>query len=444
MGAGCALAAHRWRWGVFAAIALGLIQDPLRKMIPGVPGYLTLTSLPVWLTAIGVGVVSGEISVRSFFASFPKLAKWIVVFGAYLIIPAVLSVSYSRNSWAIALLGGVTYATAFLVLIAGWRFPQSGASTSRLLFFYSVCTAAALIGGPLDYVGFGENLLMVGSAAMGHEWVTYRTGEAVHMLAGFFRSPDIMGWHAAMLTMVSSFMALRTRGWVRFFWLMLSVWGILNVWICGRRKMVSMLPLFWGFLLLLIHQIRQAKKLIPAAGIVLVISGLGWYGVASTYHTTAVDRFYLTTVDEWDAKLWQHGVQSVGITVTQTGFFGYGLGMSQQGLHHIAADKPRIWQESGPSKLIVELGVPGSVLLVVVGAVFLLTAYQVLRMRSSQNSFYLFSGLFALFLANLSSSMISAQIFGDPFVLVLLAFLMGLLLSGARQYPSVSHEESLR
>jgi hypothetical protein len=391
-----------------------------------------MTSIPVWLSVISSALFSGEVHIQSFLSCFPRLAKWIMILGLYLLIPAVLAVSYGANSWQIALLGSSTYMMAFLMLIVGWRFPQTESSFTRLFTFYGVCTALMLIGGPLDYLGFGERFTAIGTSALGALWVTYRTGEAVYMFSGFFRGPDIMGWHAVMLTMVSSFMALRSRGWVRGFWIALSIWGILNVWICGRRKMISMLPFFWGFLLLLIYKIRSARRAVPAAGMLLVVLGLGWYGISSTYHTTAVDRFYLTTLNEWDDQLSRHGVGAIVETVKQSGFWGYGLGMSQQGLHHIQADKPRIWQESGPSKIFVEMGVPGAFLLVISGSILLLTAYQVLRRTADSPLFYIFSGLFAVLGANLSSAFVSAQIFGDPLVSLLLAFFAGIVLSGAR------------
>ncbi len=430
--AGCALAVLRWRWGVFAAILIGLLQDPLRKMVPGVPGYLTMVSLPVWMAVIGSALFSGEVRLRTFLSAFPRFAKWISVLGLYLLIPAALSISYGKNSWQIALLGAVIYMTAFLVLAVGWKFPRVESSATGFLAFYAVCTSLLLIGGPLDYFGFGKGIAAIGTEAMDHVWVTYRTGEALYMYAGFFRSPDVMGWHAALLTMVAGLMAARTRGWVRSIWIALSVWGFLNIWICGRRKMISMLPVFWGVFLLLSFKLRNVRRAVPLVGILLLVIAAGWYGVTKTYHATAVDTFYMSTIDEFDEKLWNHGVGAVLTTIHQAGFWGYGLGMSQQGVHHINAEKPRLWQEGGPGKIFAELGVPGAVLLLGAGVVLLLTAYHVVGYRANSVAFYSGAGIFSVLVANMAAAIVSAQIFGDPFILLLLAFLMGLLLSGAR------------
>jgi hypothetical protein len=271
---------------------------------------------------------------------------------------------------------------------------------------------------------------------MEHVWVTYRTGEAVYMLSGFFRGPDVMGWHAVMLTMVASLLAVRARGWKRLAWFALALWGLPNVWLCGRRKMLSMLPIFWGLLLLVSFRVRGAKRSLSAIGVALLLLGAGWYGVSGGQKVTALDTYYLTTIDEWDEQMWRHGVLAVVGTVRQAGFWGYGLGMSQQGLHHIAAEKPLVWQESGPSKLFAELGVPGALLFLALGFSLLRTIFSVVRLRASSPSFLLSAGLLAILGANLATAVVSAQIYGDPFIVIFLGFLTGLALSGARADPA--------
>jgi hypothetical protein len=431
--AGCAAAVHRWRWGVFAAILMGLLQDPLRKMVPGVPGYLALSTMPIWIATLASGLLSGEVSVRGFLSSFPRFARWVSVFGVYLLIPAALSASYGQNSWLIAALGAVIYTTAFLVLACGWYFPLTRETMIRILKFYAVTASLLLIGGPLDYFGWFGGLAAIGTQAMNMVWVTYRTGEAVFMHSGFFRSPDVMGWHAALVTMIASVLAIRSRGWMRWVWVALSAWGMMNIWICGRRKMIAMLPVFWGVLLLLVCMLRGMKRAILVAGVMFLLLGVAWYGVTRTYRATAIDTYYGSTIGEWDERVMQHGVGAVVTTVRQAGFWGYGLGMGQQGIHHINAEKPRLWQEGGPAKIVAELGVPGAVLLLMLGWVTLVSGYCVIAMCRSSDWFYGYVGLFSILMANMASAVVSSQIFGDPFILLFLVFLVGLLLSGSRK-----------
>ena len=54
---------------------------------------------------------------------------------------------------------------------------------------------------------------------------------------------------------------------------------------------------------------------------------------------------------------------------------------------------------------------------------------------ASTPEYPLYAGLVALLLANALAGLVSAQIFGDPFVGIFLPFLVGVVLSGARLRP---------
>lgn len=435
--AGCLVALARWRWGVLAAVAVALLQDPLRKVIPGTPAYLVLASVPIWLCALGSAGFSGQLRIDRFFASFPRLGLWMKIFAAYLVIPAAISATYGRHSWMITLLGAFVYATMFLMLVAGWQYPGRSASVRWFLVFYACMGALLLIGGPLEALGDQTIRPFLGTEMLGHVWVTHRTGEAVYMLSGLFRSPDVMGWHASLVFMIGVILAFRAKGAARWFWMAVAVWGVLNIWLCGRRKMLAMIPVFLGCYGLFVFRFNQVRKFLSAAATAVLILGLGWHFISSLFYSEAVERFYLTAFSEAQDQVQRHGIDSVVGTFNQAGFWGYGLGMSQQGVHNIPdVETPRLWQESGPSKLVAELGVPGHLLFLILGAVLFVTAYQVVRLGQRRDSFHWTAGIFAILAANVTSSVVSAQIFGDPLVAFLLAFLAGMLLSDARRTGS--------
>ena len=438
---GCAMALFNWRWGILAAIAVGLLQDPLRKLVPGVPAYLVLAASPIWMFAMLSAAFANQLPIRRFFNQFPRLGMWARIFAAYLLIPAAISATYGRNSWLITLLGAFVYATMFFVLVAGWQYPGRGSGISTCLVFYALVASLMLVGGPLESMGLQASTPLLGTNVFGHVWVTYRTGEAVYMLSGLFRSPDVMGWHASLVFMVAVILAFRAKGPSRWLWIAVAVWGVLNIWLCGRRKMLSMIPVFLGCYSLLVFRFAKVHRVLSVSGTALMIVGLGWYLISSLFYNEAVERFYLSAFTEAGDQIQRHGIQAVAGTVNQAGFWGYGLGMSQQGVHNIqGVETPRLWQESGPSKLVAELGVPGNVLYLILGVVIFVTAYQVVRLGRGKPSFYLTAGLFSVLLANMASSIVSAQIFGDPLVAFLLAFLMGLLLSDARSSPAAGRE----
>jgi hypothetical protein len=309
--AGCAIAVINWRWGVAAAIVVGLAQDPLRKLIPGTPALLAMASVPVWLTVLASAAYAHQLNVRRFFSQFPRLAWWMRSFALYLVIPAAISATWGAGTWKITLLGLIVYSATFLAMVAGWRYARRPEDVGRLLGFYALVASLFLIGGPLDSLGWGERFPAIGSAAMGHIWVTYRTGAPVYMLSGFFRGPDVMGWHASLVFMVSVVMALRSKGAARWLWMALAVWGVLNIWLCGRRKMLAMLPVFAGGYVFLVCWFKNIRRIAAIAATVLLIGGLGWYFISSLFHDEAVERFYMTTLTEAEDRAYLHGFRSI-------------------------------------------------------------------------------------------------------------------------------------
>ena len=320
IAAACVVALFNWRWGVAAAILVGLLQDPLRKLIPGAPGFLAMASAPVWLAIMVSALLSRQLMLRRFLDCFPRMGRWILWVLAYMAIPAVLSASYGQNSWMITILGGFVYATMFMALVAGFRYPGPHRPVGGILAFYAVITAVMLIGGPLEAWGWSDRFAAIGTEALGHVWVTHRTGAAVHMLAGFFRGPDVMGWHATLMLMICSVMAFRSRGPARVAWIALAVWGALNIWLCGRRKMLSMLPVFLGCYLFLLFRFKDARRFVSILGTVLMIGGLGWYLVSSMFRDAAVEAFYLTAFTQAEEQIQHHGIDAIVSTVKQAGF----------------------------------------------------------------------------------------------------------------------------
>jgi hypothetical protein len=133
---------------------------------------------------------------------------------------------------------------------------------------------------------------------------------------------------------------------------------------------------------------------------------------------TAAERLNMSVVD------------TIISTVRQSGFFGEGLGTASLGARFGGALGIETWQESGPGRLIVELGVLGFIAaLAFVGSVGW-TLFQMLK-AMPRNSEYLpyYAGLIGLLAANGASFTISHQLFGDPFIIILTGFFVGITLS---------------
>jgi O-antigen ligase len=252
------------------------------------------------------------------------------------------------------------------------------------------------------------------------------------MMSGFFRGPDIMGWHASLVFMIAAIMAIRSRGAARMWWIGLAIWAMVSMWICGRRKIVAMIPLFAGFYIVLFYYLRGIRRLFSMVILVVLILGLGAYLITSYAWQVSVADYYMSTFPEAGEQFRRHGFDSALETIRQAGFWGYGLGMGQQGTQHIDVEKPRLWQESGPTKVLVELGVPGTVIFLIVFGLLFMTAYALLRTRMFRSDFVISAGIMSILLSNLMAAVVSAQIYTDPFISFMLAGLTGMLFASAK------------
>lgn len=429
---GCVFSLVRWQYGFWSIVVIGLIQDPLRKIIPESSGLYVMAIMPVWMMMLAGGLFSRQLIPHHFFATFPRLGRWILIFILYLIIPAMISATYGPGSWQITLLGLLIYSMVLMTLFAGASWPTDDKARVNFLAFYAIAGSVALAGGPMEHLMGSEGNPVLGTSALGATWVTHRTGAAVYMMSGFFRSPDIMGWHASVVFTISAILAVRSKGVSRYLWLALAIWSLTSMWVCGRRKIIAMIPFFAGYFLFLFYHFQTARRFISSIGLVIMTLGLGGYVISSYVWKTEVYDFYMTTFDEAGAQIKRHGFESAIKTIEQAGFWGYGLGMGQQGIHHIKVEKPRLWQESGPTKILAELGVPGTVLFLGIFVIMFITAHAVLKMRVSSPDFIVSAGIVALLISNLIAAIVSAQIYTDPFIAFLLASLSGMVLSSAK------------
>ena len=252
------------------------------------------------------------------------------------------------------------------------------------------------------------------------------------MISGFFRSPDVMGWHAATLAMLAVTLALRSTGAQRLFWTGLAGWGGVGLMLCGRRKMITMIPIFVAAFLLFHMLSGRTRRAWPIVLAVAVACGLGFMAYRQVGSDRNVEVFYASTVDEFAERVHEQGLGALLQTIRQAGFFGQGLGMATQGVHHIQADRPRVWQESGPSMLMVEFGIPGFIAFFLVAAALARRGWRALRVVAMTPAHTVFFGLAAMVIANTAAGVVSAQIFGDPFIGCFLPFVIGLVLSGTR------------
>lgn len=427
----------RWRAAILVIILISALEDPVRKLIPGAPGWMTLAPVPVFLAAM----LSARARMPSWWAafrrSFPVIAKRLFSLLILCVPAAVISVSYGPGSWQYTMLGVFSYSIIFLAIVMGFHFARNLESVRRLLVFYVTVHAVVLSGGVLQYLEWFPEWTLLGDKALGYEWIRWIPGYIIRLISGFYRSADVMGWHAATVCMIGMIMAFSETGKSRGFWIILSGWAVLGLILCGRRKMVYMIPIFLMTLIWIYFYVGRAARVLPMIGF-LVIPAVSVYWVNDFLGEEGGQMHYYTSGNEgdtvWD-RLSGQGFGATIETIEQAGFFGYGLGFVAPGSHHIGAPRPRVWQESGTSRVMADLGVPGflgflAVIAAIVNALWRITRAH-LRARTPEGIFA--AGLLSFFVSNLGSLAVSGQIMADSFIVIFLGLLVGIVLGFARK-----------
>jgi hypothetical protein len=426
---GCLLTLGKWRWGLALCILVAILQDPVRKVTPETPPYLTVAFVPIFLCMV-VGLLRQGDPIRVFRFHFPELTAPLVLFTICLGCSFLTTLSYGLEAAPAALLGLFSYAGAFPAVLLGFHYVRHDyREIEPPLVIFTVLTSLMLIGVVLEYRGVKFSAPWLGTIAMSEEWVRwYATGKAgIAMISGFYRSPEIMGWHAMLMVLVCAFLLLR-RPSLAVVWIPLAAWGMYGVLLSGRRKMFVMVLVFLVMMLLQVRGRLRVRLVayVGAGGLVLawILSGL-------------TDERYIAAaqsgLDVAGAKATEKGIGGPLWLTGLVGPFGYGVGTKTQGGQHLGrvVETPQV--EGGFERIMVELGLVGT------GAVaFLLwtTIRLVLKelrlIRRSRFETLVPITLVSILVANLSAFLVAFQIFGDPFVVFILGFLGGTLLSASR------------
>jgi len=207
---------------------------------------------------------------KEFRICYPTIAEAIKVLVVLSIPAALISATYGAGSWLLTIFGAFSYSLIFLAIIAGFHFPRSVRELRRILVIYCLVHGAALVGAVLQYSGEFSDWSTLGSQALGYTWIRYGWGYTVDMISGFYRSSDVMGWHAAAVAMLSLVLARTGKGSSRIAWVALACFAMAALLLCGRRKMVYMLPVFFLALAWVYWQAGRAAQVMALMGFALI------------------------------------------------------------------------------------------------------------------------------------------------------------------------------
>jgi hypothetical protein len=427
-----------WRLGVPLAILIGLVQDPVRKMIPGTPAILVLATLPIW-AAIWFGAIVQERGWARFRQTDPRRAQAMSLFILSLVPGTLVTFSYGLYAWPVAALGLFSYVAPLLTMAAGFMFARRIRDLERLLAYYGIMTAVALIGVFLEYANLMSGWSALGTRSLGGDpWIRFTsTGLVFRLISGFFRSPDIAAWHAAALVMIGLTMVFLRPGARKSWWLAAIGWGGACLMVTGRRKGIIM-PFVWTAFVGAAFLRTQRLVMVVRLVIIAVVAGTAFYYASGEFGVSADYFGYAeSTIGDAPHRLLEGTWSGVWGTFEQSGALGSGIGTATQGGQHLGIHVADTWQESGPTKLAVELGAPGLLGALVLAFFMAKSAATVLGRARSRDSGSLVLALLAFTAANVVCFTISHQIYGDLTVLDLTALLFGAALA-AGQSPTAN------
>ena len=428
VGVSATMAFADWRRGWLLAVVCGVLQDPARKLTPGAPVAMSMSIVAVYAAILFANLPQIRAGLADFARRFPRVTSTLAFFAFFLLLAALNGlVTFGAAHWIAPMLSLFIYVAPLPAVILGYLFVDR---EERLLFFlrfYAVLTAIALVGSLLEYMRVQSPAL--GLVSVQGEYLRHLPGLQIRMISGFYRGPDIMGWHAATLTCVAAALAIRggttARAWP---WMAAAAWGFFHVMISGRRKALYYVVVFAA--VLLVRYFRRLK-VGQIAAILALAATLSYvvYNLASQESTSMYAKGATTARNEVLARLEGGFIQ----TVLKSGLMGAGLGTATQGIYHLVGqDMSFGWQEGGLGKFAIELGVPGvlaagALALALLRILFRISAYP----DEAASSQFLRVVLFALVVANISNFLASAQAYSDSTLTLLTAFLTGCLFGTA-------------
>jgi hypothetical protein len=430
-----------WRAGLMVTLIIGFVQDPLRKITPDQPSYM------VGLVLIGFalcGVVllerAGRFNLRAMFWTVPQFDGWVTVYFSLIALQSLNSFARFSDIQLTAI-GAAFYLAPALGLWVGFQVGCNLPLLKRLLTLYLVGSAVIAVTVYLSFQGIDHPTLKeVGEGLL----ITFRYGFSAQGASGFWRTSEIASWQLSAAACIAASMAIASQKPTTQFSLLLMAAGFAFLTLLtGRRKAQVLIMAFVAIYLLLFS--RRAS---PASKERVITSVLGVAGISYPLYAFILSENLGENFGEYTNRsltiqqdlVERFDTQGIGATlraiqVSDGIGMGVGAGASTGGLIQNASRNAiqsiGFVSEGGGGRLILELGIPGMVILGVILALLGLMLLRNFRLLNQlpQSTSALLMGLISFALANVPAFFSAAQLYGDPFVLILMSLCLGSFLA---------------
>ena len=431
--ASCGSILLHWRFGVFLIVLWDACRDPIRKLLPEQLISLSVAGIFLWLFCL-LGVWRDKDLRVMWDPVWVRLRRPLLLLFLFLILSSISGFLQQVPSRVLAL-GLASYLFPVLGLLTGIAFSGSHSSRRNLIFIYIVVNSIFVGTALLELAGLDSPVL--GGIQM--EWYRFRGDYSIPLPCGVYRSPDILGLHSAHIFCMATLLVCASRNSAgRFRWFLVAAWAAAMLVVSARRKMIGLAGMFllsyWVFacygvathrqLMLKVWQKSRIRNVL-AVFVMLIILALWWCARPQL-------EYGLSTLVEAPERVFSALVLSPLTTLSQSGFWGAGLGSATQGNMLVSVNHIGGWQEDGVSRVVLEGGLPGA-LLIISSVVWVLLVFsrqavdEVAVWQQEKTAWPLWNvGLLCLTFGNVACYLVSHQHFsGDPVFAGLSGFWLG-------------------
>lgn len=421
---------QNWRAGFIFVLIAGLLQGPLRKLTLGAPAYYILWPAVLFLLVLFFAWQRRQLApIRLLYLEDPGLRELWSLFGVLFFLQMV----HAGVRWSplVPVLGAIEYLVPLAAVLLGAGLARNPKRIFWYLRWYVFLMVPAALSVYLSvwYQDAWPILRDVGTF-IGKALIIYDMGTVMQSFSGTFRVGEIASWHAAtgaVFLFILAFYRKRPAFWVLVILLMLLLAGAIIY--TGRRKMLLGLTLFLGLQALGLGLFYKGV----GKWLILAVPLVGLASVAPSFLEEAPKQEYvgrgLSVFSSADDRFGT-ALDLMRSAVIRSSGIGLGVGVYAQGIRYAGIDLSSAVGgagEAGMGKLVLELGIPGVLLIVFLGQRFLVVLLRLLRFlkRQGDSSLPLLIFLGSYLLTQGAVFSVATQLFGDPFVLINLGIMMG-------------------
>lgn len=430
-----------WRYGLISIIAIGVLQDVLRKLTPEVPSYYLVWSVVMFGLVALVALSRRALESRDTLWMGDERLKG--AFLLYFVLVAIHSL-HALLRWdtpVVPIFGLLFYFGPIVALVLVLAFARNPVWMKRfvsayLLIMVPVCLTVYLSPQFKDSIPV---LREVGSF-VGQELIIYDAGTILYSYSGLLRVGEIAAFHAAISAGLLSIVLYQKDAstFKRAMALLLIILLLGAIFLTGRRKMLMALSIYWVLQFTLLNILRTgfsqrvAVFAVLGVAVTLAVGLISGEGESSLYLERGASVFGSVNARvETSIDLFQSALN-------RSSWVGLGAGVASQGMRYTGVD---LFQyvggssESGIGLIAVELGLPGILVITWLALNMARVIWVRLRMIAQVNDTLLIQSVsyLSLLVANVATFVTATQLYGDYFVLITLGVLAGGLYACAYQ-----------